>query len=44
MKPHIRLIGGIYYCGYRAGTAFRNPLGMGWTPKQAYEAWEKAQR
>lgn len=43
MKPHIRLIDRIWYCGYRAGCAFRHPVGMGWSPMEAYEAWRTSQ-
>ena len=36
MKPHLKLIDGIWFCGAHPGFS---QIGLGYTPMQAYDDW-----
>lgn len=42
MKPHLRLIRGLWHCGRRgkAGGYMGRAIGVGYTPEDAFRDWE----
>lgn len=41
MKPHLRMYLGVWHCGF---PRFGGLVGLGYTPKQAYERWARHYR
>jgi hypothetical protein len=43
MKPRLIMFRGVWHCGIRVGKRMRPIIGLGFTARAAYKAWEAMQ-